>query len=86
MTRNGFILMLLVTVGAIILGDAIATRYTDEGIGRTLLVAAIAAAIVYPAALLAVRYGQISKDKFDFSKLGAPRDGEGRKDRGGDQK
>ena len=86
MTRNGFILLMLVTVGAIFVGDVVATRYTDEGIGRTLLVAAIAAAIVYPAALVAVRFGLISKDKLDFSKLGAPRDGEGRNDRGGDQK
>ena len=86
MTRNGFILLMLVTVGAIFVGDVIATRYTEEGIGRTLLVAAIAAAIVYPAALMAVRFGLIRKDKLDFSKLGAPRDGEGRKDRGGDQK
>ena len=86
MTRNGFILMMLVTVGAISVGDAIAAHYTDEGIGRTLLVAAIAAAIVFPAAFVAVRFGLISKEKLDFSKLGAPRDGEGRDNRGGDQK
>ncbi|MFA7666532.1 MAG: hypothetical protein WCY32_10480 [Burkholderiaceae bacterium] len=85
MTRNGFIVLMLVTVGAIMLGDAVAVRYTDEGIGRTLLVAAIAAGIVFPAALVAARFGLI-KGTFDFSKLGAPRDGKGRDDRGGDHK
>ena len=84
MTRNGFILLMLVTVGAIFVGNEVAERYTDEGFGRTLMVGAITAVILFPAAWLAEKFGLI-KGKFDPSKLGAPRDGEGRDARGGDQ-
>ena len=70
MSRNGFILLLVVTVVAIALGDAIAKRYTDPGAVRILLVAGITAVIVFPLARLAERFGWI-KGSFDFSKIGA---------------
>ncbi|MFP5406189.1 MAG: hypothetical protein ACLGHY_07555, partial [Gammaproteobacteria bacterium] len=73
MSRNGFILMLIVTVIAIALGDAIAGHYTEPGLLRILLVGAIAGAIVFPVARLAERFGLI-KGSFAFSKAGAPRD------------
>ncbi|ODT35555.1 MAG: hypothetical protein ABS55_08695 [Lautropia sp. SCN 70-15] len=85
MTRNGFILLMLTTVVAIFIGATVAERYTDEGFGRTLMVGAIAAAIVFPVSWLAEKFGLV-KGKFDPSKLGAPQDGEGRDIRGGDQK
>jgi hypothetical protein len=85
MTRNGFIVLMIVTVVAIAIGALIAERYTDEGFGRTLMVGAIAAAIVFPVSWLAERFGLI-KGKLDMSKLGAPADGASRNERGGDPK
>lgn len=84
MSRNGFILMMIATVVAIAIGATIAERYTGPGWNRTLMVGAIAAAIVFPIAMLAERLGWI-KGKFDPSKLGTPNDGDGRDLRGGDQ-
>ena len=85
MTRNGFLLLLLITVGAIALGDAIAGRYTGPGLSRILLVAAITAAIVFPVARLAERFGLI-KGSFHFSRADAPPDRDERELRCGEQK
>ncbi len=85
MTRDGFILLLILTVGAIALGDAIAGRYSDPGLARSLLVGAITAAIVFPVARLAERFGLI-KGSFHFSKADAPPDRDERELRCGEQK
>ena len=83
MTRNGFVVMLLLTVGAIALGAQVAERYADPGLGRTLIVAPFTALVVFPAAKLAERRGWI-KGELDFSKLG--RRGSGAPDERGDAK
>jgi hypothetical protein len=83
MTRNGFIVMLLLTVGAIALGAQVAERYADPGLGRTLIVALFTALVVFPAAKLGERRGWI-KGELDFSKLG--RRGSGAPDERGDAK
>ena len=84
MTRNGFILLMLATVGGIFIGATIAEHFTDEGIGRTLLVGAIAAAILFPVSKLAEKIGWI-KGKFDPLARRASLEDEGRKTGGGDQ-
>lgn len=84
MTRNGFILLMLTTVAAIFIGSVIAERYTDEGLGRTLMVGAIAAAIVYPISKLAERIGWI-KGTFEPFKQPSPPGAEGGESRGGDE-
>lgn len=85
MTRNTFILMLIITIAAITLGDAIAGRYTDPGLARILLVGAITAAIVFPIAKLGERLGLIS-GTFHFYKDGAPPDRDDKDLRGGEHK
>jgi hypothetical protein len=84
MTRNGFILLMLATVAAIFIGAEIAEHYTDEGFGRTLMVGAIAAAIVYPISKLAEKIGWI-KGNFEPYKRPAALDDESRESRAGDQ-
>lgn len=75
MTRNAFIVLLLLTVGAIALGAQIAERYAAPGIGRTLIVAAFTALVVFPAAKFAERRGWI-RGGLDFSKTGRGRGGD----------
>jgi hypothetical protein len=83
MTRNAFIVLMLATVGAIFLGATIAERYTDEGLGRTLMVGAIAAAVVIPLSLLLEKIGWI-KGRFEPFKRPEPLDGGNAEPRGGD--
>ncbi|HVL56737.1 MAG TPA: hypothetical protein VM491_09545 [Burkholderiaceae bacterium] len=59
MTVKGFIFLLIVTVVAIGIGSAIAERFTGRGLERTLAVAVITAAIVFPAAWIAEKLGWI---------------------------
>ena len=75
MTRNAFIVLLLLTVGAIALGAQIAERYAAPGIGRTLIVAAFTALVVFPAAKFAERRGWI-RGGLEFSKMGRGRGGD----------
>ncbi len=81
MSRNGFILLMIATVAGIFIGAAIAERYTDPGLGRTLLVGVIAAAIVFPVSWLAERFGWI---RGTFDPFAASRNGESRNSSGGD--
>ncbi|HRA79466.1 MAG TPA: hypothetical protein PK956_11715 [Burkholderiaceae bacterium] len=83
MTRNGFVVLLLLTVAAIGVGAQIAERYADPGLGRTLIVAVFTALVVFPAARFAERRGWI-RGELDFSKLG--RRGNGVPDERGDAK
>jgi hypothetical protein len=83
MTRNGFIALLLLTVAAIGAGAQIAERFAAPGLGRTLIVAAFTALVVFPAAKFAERRGWI-RGELDFSKLG--RRGNGAPDERGDAK
>jgi hypothetical protein len=69
MTRNGFVVLLLLTVGAIGVGALVAERYAEPGLGRTLIVAVFAALVVFPAAKFAERRGWI-RGELDFSKMG----------------
>jgi hypothetical protein len=85
MRRNTFILMLLITIGAITVGDAIAARYTDPGLARILLVGAITAAIVFPIGKLGEYLGLI-RGEFHFSKAGAPPDRDDEDQRVGENK
>ncbi len=70
MSRNAFIVLLLLTVGAIGAGAMIAERYAEPGLGRTLIVAIFTALVVFPAAKFAEHRGWI-RGELDFSKLGA---------------
>lgn len=74
MNRNGFVLLLLLTVAAIGVGAALAERYAEPGLGRTLVVAIFAALVMFPAAKFAERRGWI-KGELDFTKLGSRRGG-----------
>ncbi|HMN66839.1 MAG: hypothetical protein KF786_07445 [Burkholderiaceae bacterium] len=69
MTRNGFVVLLLLTVAAIGVGALVAERYAEPGLGRTLIVAVFAALVVFPAAKFAERRGWI-RGELDFSKMG----------------
>jgi len=73
-SRNGFVVLLLLTVAAIGIGASIAERFAEPGIGRTLIVAIFAALTVFPAAKFAEHRGWI-KGELDFSKLGSRRGG-----------
>ncbi len=59
MTVKGFVFLLIVTIAAIGIGSWIAERFTPRGLERTLAVALITAAIVFPAAYLAEKLGWI---------------------------
>jgi hypothetical protein len=82
-TRNAFIVMLLLTIGAIAVGAQIAERYAAPGLSRTLIVALFTALVVFPAAKFAEHRGWI-KGELDFSKMG--RRGNGAQDERGDAK
>ncbi|GMU45217.1 MAG: hypothetical protein KJZ98_14500 [Burkholderiaceae bacterium] len=69
MSRNGFIALLLLTVAAIGVGAWIAEHFAGPGLARTLIVAAFAALVVFPAAKFAGHRGWINGE-LDFSKLG----------------
>ena len=69
MTRNAFIALLLLTIAAVAIGAQIAERYAAPGIGRTIIVAAFTALVVFPAAKFAERRGWI-RGSLDLSKTG----------------
>lgn len=75
MTRNAFVLLLVLTVGAIAVGARIAEHYAAPGLGRTLIVAAFTALVVFPAAKFAERRGWI-RGGLDLSKMGRGRGGD----------
>jgi len=83
MTRNGFVFLLLLTIGAIALGAQVAERFAEPGLGRTLIVASFTALVVFPAARFAERRGWI-RGGLDFSKTGGR--GTGAPDERGDAK
>jgi hypothetical protein len=59
MTAKGFIVLLGLTVLTVVLAGLLAERYAEAGMQRTLLVAVITAAVVFPAAWFAERRGWI---------------------------
>ncbi|MGD9944669.1 MAG: hypothetical protein AB7L76_25420 [Burkholderiaceae bacterium] len=67
MTRNVFIALLVITLVVVTLAIEIAERYTEPGLGRTLMVAGITAAIMFPIGWIGERMGYI-KGKFEFGK------------------
>ncbi|MBN9429278.1 MAG: hypothetical protein J0H09_22510 [Burkholderiales bacterium] len=67
MTRNVFIVLLVIAILAVTLAINIAERYTAPGLGRTLMVAGITAAIMFPAGWIGERLGFI-KGKFEYGK------------------
>ena len=60
MTLKGFLFLMVVTVLTVIAAGLIAERFAEPGLQRTLLVAAIASLVVFPAAKWAERRGWIS--------------------------
>ncbi len=60
MTVRGFVFLLIVTVAAVGIGALVAEGFTNRGLERTLAVAVITAAIVFPAAYWAEKRGWIS--------------------------
>ena len=74
MSPRVFLFLLLVTVGAIWVGDLVATEYAAPGLERTFAVLVVAAAIVAPVAWLLERFGYIRKEKVE---LGRRRDRNG---------
>jgi hypothetical protein len=73
-----FLFLLLVTVGAIWVGDTLAEGFSPPGLQRTFAVLVIAAAIVAPVAWLLERLGFIRKEKVELGRrkpATEPRDG-----------
>ncbi|MFT3805271.1 MAG: hypothetical protein QM766_29145 [Burkholderiaceae bacterium] len=59
MTAKGFIFLMLVTIGTVMVAGTVAESFTGEGFGRTIVVAVLTALVVFPAARWAERKGWI---------------------------
>jgi hypothetical protein len=70
MTAKGFMFLMVVTVLAVMLGGWISEKYTTPGLERTIWLAVIAGAIVFPAARWAESRGWI-KGKVEVGNLGS---------------
>ncbi len=68
MSPRVFIFLLLVTAGAIWVGDLVAQQYAAPGMERTFGVLLVAAAIVGPVAWLLERLGYIRKGKVELGR------------------
>jgi hypothetical protein len=77
-----FLFLLLVTVGAIWVGDVVARQYAAPGMERTFAVLLVAAAIVAPVAWLLERLGHIRKGKVELGRRGERTGSNGQRDGG----
>ena len=82
MSPRVFIFLLLVTAGAIWIGDVLARQYAAPGMERTFAVLLVAAAIVGPAAWLLERLGYIRKGRVELGRRRDPSGSNGERDGG----
>ncbi len=68
MSPRVFLFLLLVTAGAIWIGDLVAQQYAAPGMERTFGVLLVATAIVGPVAWLLERLGYIRKGKVELGR------------------
>ncbi|MFT4101617.1 MAG: hypothetical protein QM674_11380 [Burkholderiaceae bacterium] len=59
MTAKGFIFLMLVTIGTVMVAGTVAESFTSEGFERTIVVAVLTALVVFPAARWAERKGWV---------------------------
>ncbi len=69
MTVKGFIFLMLVTIGTVMIAGTVAEFFTKEGFERTIVVAVATALVVFPSARWAERKGWI-KGSVRVDKMG----------------
>jgi hypothetical protein len=74
MSSRVFVLLLLVTAGAIWIGDVVADDFAAPGMERTFAVLVVAAAIVAPVAWLLERFGYIRRGNVELGRKRAAND------------